>query len=276
LELHYIPENKSELIFAQALSMQESIRLLILAILVTFSSLASGQIYVASSAGGYVGKYTTSGATVNSTLISGLGYPWGMTWDGNSTIYIAQEGSRSVGTYGISGTPINSSLITVGGDPEGVALDGNGHIFVYDAYFNTVGEYTTSGVAINTSLITSLPGGGFGSIVSDGSGHLFIANSGSGHISEYTTSGTLLNASLISAKDVYAMACRNGDLFLTYDGIVSEYTTSGATVNASLISGLDSREFGIAVDGNNHIFFTAIPYAGRSGVKRFVSSGSGG
>src|SRR5271170_2250391 len=46
----------------------------------------------------------------------------------------------------------------------------------------------------------------------------------------------------------------NGDLFVTRDGFVGEYTTSGATVNASLISGGDAREFGIALDGNGHIF----------------------
>lgn len=250
------------------------IRLLMFGFLVAFCSMARGQIYVATYPGD-VGEYTAAGATVNSTLISGLGGPWGMTWDGNNTIYIAQEGSRSVGAYTLSGTPINSSLISVPGDPMGVALDGAGHIFVYDALLNTVGEYTTSGTAINTSLITGVPGGGFGSIVCDGSGHLFVANSGTGNVSEYSTSGTLLNASFISASDVYAMAYRNGDLFLTHDGMVGEYTTSGATVNASLISGGLPREFGIALDGQGNIFVSN--YVGNSNtgyISEYTISGT--
>ncbi len=230
-------------------------RILITIVLVTLTIPVSGQIYVASSAGGYVGEYTTSGATVNASLISGLGYPWGMTWDGNANLYVAQEGSRTVGKYNLSGGIVNSSLISVPGDPMGVALDGAGHVFVYDGLLNTVGEYTTSGATINSSLITGIPGGGFASIACDGNGHLFVANSGSSRIAEYTTSGTLLNASLISASDVYAMTCDgNGHLFLTRDGFIGEYTTSGATVNATLVSGLDPREFGIALDGSGHIF----------------------
>ena len=230
-------------------------RSVIAALLVVFGNSAYGQIYVASSAGGYVGEYTDLGAAVNQTLIPSLGYPWGMTWDGGGNLYVAQEGSRTVGQYTTSGTPVHSSLISVAGDPEGVALDGNGHIFVVDALFGTVGEYGTSGTPLNTSLITGLPGNGFASIVCDGNGHLFVANSGSGKIAEYSTSGTLLNSSLITLGGVYSMACDGkGHLFTAAGGIVGEYTTSGATVNSSLISGLDPREYGIALNGSGNIF----------------------
>jgi len=217
------------------------------------------QIYVASSAGGYVAEYAISGATINSSLIPGLGYPWGMIWDGDGTLYVAQDGSRTVGKYTTSGVTINRSLISIHGDPVGVALDGNGHVFVVDGLFGTVGEYTTSGEIINATLISGLTVGGFASIVCDGNGHLFAANSAASSIAEYTTSGALVNAALISVSGVYSMACdRSGHLFVTRQGFrqefVGEYTTSGDTVNASLVSGGDDRQFGIALDGNGHLF----------------------
>ena len=44
-----------------------------------------GNLYVANYAAGTVGKYTTSGSTVNSSLISGLNGPSGLALDGKGT-----------------------------------------------------------------------------------------------------------------------------------------------------------------------------------------------
>src|SRR5580704_4828489 len=96
-----------------------------------------GQIFVGSSADSNIGEYSTSGSTVNASLITGVGNPWGMAWDGNANLFVAAEGNRRVGEYTISGATVNASLISIRGDPTGVALDGSGHVFVIDSLFNT-------------------------------------------------------------------------------------------------------------------------------------------
>ena len=46
-----------------------------------------GNLFVANSSSGTVGEYTTSGATVNAPLVSGLSYPWGIAESGSNLFF---------------------------------------------------------------------------------------------------------------------------------------------------------------------------------------------
>jgi PEP-CTERM motif-containing protein len=70
---------------------------------------------------GTVGEYTTSGATVNASLISGLNEPIGIAVDG-SDLFITNAGSGTIGEYTTSGATVNTSLISGLDGPEGIVV----------------------------------------------------------------------------------------------------------------------------------------------------------
>lgn len=197
---------------------------------------------------GTIGEYTTSGQTVNASLISGfppLLQPFGMVISGNQ-LFVANYGLNGLGFVGeltTSGSTVNASLISVTGGATGIAISG-GNLFV--ANFGTgnlgqgsVGEYTTSGATVNASLITGLTDP---TAVAISGNDLFVANL-NGTIGEYGLDGSTVNASLISGlHDPYGIAISGNDLFVVNEGTgtIAEYTTSGGTVNAALITGLDN------------------------------------
>jgi DNA-binding beta-propeller fold protein YncE len=156
----------------------------------------NGGVYVVDDLDGVVGKFATSGATLNSSLIRGLpnGGFASIACDG-TYLYLANSYSGSIAKYTLSGTLVNKSLISESG-VLALACDGNGHLFVA-ANNNTVGEFTTAGSAVDASLITSGLDQPFG-IALDGNGHLFVSSERSGIIGEYTTTGEVINASLIT------------------------------------------------------------------------------
>jgi hypothetical protein len=210
--------------------------------------LLSGEIFVTNLSAGVIGEYTTLGAAVNASLVSGLQHvPTAIAVSG-SDIFVANYTNNSIGEYTTSGAPVNASLISLPA-PDGIAVAGS-DLFILSDDNNAIGEYTTSGATINASLVTGLnhPNG----IAVSGS-DLFVANFNGDSIGEYTTSGTTVNASLITGlNNPTGIAVSGSNLFVTnhQSGTVGEYTTSGATVNTTLISGL-SQPYGIAISGTN-------------------------
>ena len=106
-----------------------------------------------------IGEYTTSGATVNAALISGLNVAHGVAVSG-SNLFVANNGSGNPGTgtigeYTTSGATVNAALITGLSGPDGIAIDGS-DLFVTNALSGTIGEYTRSGATVNAALITGL------------------------------------------------------------------------------------------------------------------------
>ena len=185
-----------------------------------------------------VGEYTTSGATVNASLISEFPLvPLNVAICGTN-LFVLNFGT--VGEYTTFGTTINALLISgLTNSPVGMAISGT-NLFVANNYDGTIGEYTTSGATVNASLISGLnyPVGiaisGTNLFVEDGLG-----------VGEYTTSGATVNASFISGLDggIFGIAIWGTNLVVAYNlygtgqGSVSEYTTSGALVNTTPISG---------------------------------------
>lgn len=122
-------------------------------------AIAEPYIYVTTAArdgsSGSVQQYTTSGATVTTSLISSLSsYPWGIAAT-NSTLYLTNRFTGTVSSYTTLGRLINPSLISGLNDPWGIGLSGS-NLYVSDAVDGTIGAYTTTGATINTSLIPNL------------------------------------------------------------------------------------------------------------------------
>ena len=101
-----------------------------------------------------VGEYTTSGATVNPALISGLSGPIGIAVSG-SDLFVANQDSGTIGEYTTSGATVNAALISGLDLPFGIALSG-ADLFVANLGGGTIGEYTTAGATVNPALISGL------------------------------------------------------------------------------------------------------------------------
>jgi hypothetical protein len=83
----------------------------------------SGNLYVANYYAGTIGKYTTTGSTLNASLVTGLRYPLALALDQNGHLFVGNCGTNNNAYYAGRGT---------------------------------VGEYTTAGEAVNASLIAGL------------------------------------------------------------------------------------------------------------------------
>ena len=117
---------------------------------------AHAQIIVANYTNSTVGEYTTAGATVNASLVSGLNGPYGIAVSGGN-IFVANFNNATIGEYTIAGATVNASLVSGLNGPIGIAVSG-GNIFVANLNNNTIGEYTTAGATVNASLVSGLNG----------------------------------------------------------------------------------------------------------------------
>jgi PPE-repeat protein len=72
---------------------------------------AGNDLFVSNNSGGSIGEYTTSGATVNTSLILGLSTPYGVAIAGND-LFVANFGNDTIGEYTTSGGTVNPSLIS--------------------------------------------------------------------------------------------------------------------------------------------------------------------
>jgi hypothetical protein len=149
----------------------------VLAIVLLIPTLKAQDIYVTVDGNGggnaVIGEYTTSGATVNAALISGLGYPGAPSVDGvavsGNDLFVVNEGvgqgTGTVGEYTTSGATIATTLISGLDVPSSIAISGN-DLFVENAANGTVGEYTISGATVSPSLISGLGQGAYGIAIS--------------------------------------------------------------------------------------------------------------
>jgi hypothetical protein len=233
---------------------------------VAFTCSAHGEIFVLSfSSSGtnlVIGDYTTSGVTVNASLIQSSitqnNCSGGLAYDGNGHLFASNPGG--IGEYTTSGATVNASLISSLDYVSSVVVDG-AHLFVmYYAGFltggTTIGEYTTSGTPVNASLISEVPENSVG-LKGDGNGHLFVLTGPK--LAEYTTSGATLYASLITFSS-YCTAFAvdtNGYIYVANGNTntISKYTTAGVLVNASLVSGLPTgfSVWDMTLDGNGNL-----------------------
>ena len=68
-----------------------------------------------------IGEYTTSGSTVNASLITGFDASQGIAISGNN-LFVSNTGDGTVGEYTTSGATVNTSLISGLGTPYGIVI----------------------------------------------------------------------------------------------------------------------------------------------------------
>jgi hypothetical protein len=87
-------------------------------------AVSGSDLFVANNiSGGTIGEYTTSGATVNASLISGLSFPGGIALSGSDLLEAnGNNTSNTIGEYDTSGNPINASLISGLGNPDSIEV----------------------------------------------------------------------------------------------------------------------------------------------------------
>ena len=164
--------------------------------MVEFTHRADAQsLFVTNFGNGKIGAYTTSGAVVNASLVSGLSQPVGIAVSG-SNIYVTEKFNGTIGAYNTtSGAVVNANLVSGLNNPSGIAVSGS-NIYVVNEQNGTIGAYnTTSGAVVNANLVSGLnnPSG----IAVSGS-NIYVTELFNGTIGVYTTSGVLVNASLVS------------------------------------------------------------------------------
>jgi hypothetical protein len=213
------------------------------------SGTAHAQIFVANSGNGTIGEYTTSGATVNASLITGLNKIQGIAVSGSdlfvSTDNVGQPGVIS--EYTTSGALVNTLTFTNNGDSSG-ALAASGSDVYAILNPNTASQNT---VKFTTSSFPSLsppvggPGHGY-SIAVSGSDVFVLATQSLGgglYLAEFTSSGSFVTFGLIpyfNPTTLPEIAVLGSDVLLTTGNTISEYTPSGNLVTSSFITGLDN------------------------------------
>src|SRR5260370_1218876 len=93
-----------------------------------FRTAMGAQMFVVGLYDGTIGEYTTSGATVNPALVSGLYTPDAIAISGNH-LFVASRDGGTIGEYTTSGATVNASLISGLNTAQTIAISGN-HLFV--------------------------------------------------------------------------------------------------------------------------------------------------
>ena len=106
------------------------------------------KLYVTEFDNGTIGEYDTSGATINTSLISGLNGPEGIAGSG-ADLFVTNKLANTLGEYANSGAAVSTSLITGLNNPVYVASSGSDLFVANYTNAGTVGEYTAAGAVVN-------------------------------------------------------------------------------------------------------------------------------
>jgi hypothetical protein len=117
-------------------------------------AVSGSDLYVADFSSGTVGQYTTSGTTINPSLITPSGRAYNLAVSGTSLFVISPE-AETVYNYTTSGDFVTSWQVTNSSYPTGLAVSGS-DVFVTDFGSKTVREYTTTGAIVNNALISGV------------------------------------------------------------------------------------------------------------------------
>jgi len=211
---------------------------------------SSGNSYVEDTGTGCVYKFNSSGV-YQSTIITGLSHPLGISIDASNNLYIAtyvytSPYTSSVTKYSTSGSLLQTLSNTQMNESDGVAVDqASGIIYVlnrgnnltgsnqgYVTYYNAAGTYLgTFSSGYNDPLAISV----------DPSGNVFVADSHNNQVKIYSNTGVLLNT-LSGFTDVEGFtADAQGNLYVAdfTNNTVKEYLSLGGYhISAPLPPGL--------------------------------------
>jgi large repetitive protein len=194
-----------------------------------------------------------------STISSGLSYPYGMAVDGNGNFYIVDSGNDRVLKETLGGGSYTQSTI-VGGlnNPWGVAVDGSGNVYIVDSGNQRVLKETLSGGSYTQSTISSglyQPHG----VAVDGSGDLYIADTNNNRVLKETLSGGSYFQSTVASglNGPYGAAVdASGNLYISEfrgNDVLKETLSGGSYIQSTVASGLNGP-LGVAVDGGGNVY----------------------
>ena len=241
--------------------------------------LARGQIFVSDWSNGQVGEWTTSGSSVNASLITGLSQPDGIA-ESDGYLYVANQQANTVGKYTMSGQAVDASFITGLSAPTQLVASGT-TLYVMNTSNSTIGKYTTAGQTLDSAFITLTQSFPY-SMALSGTSLFVVAESQGSHshsnsfVVQYDAAtggflGDVIPEVPGSPTGFYGLAASNTSLYLSFsytNGYVSQYTTAGSLVNAKLIDNLDGPEDLVLVD--NDLFVLEI---GSNRIGQYTTSG---
>ena len=191
-------------------------------------------IFVTNNENGTVGEYTTSGATVNPALITGLSAPSGIVVS-DGYIYVPDFDTGTIAKYTTEGTLVTASLVTGLAGPVGLRLF-QGNLYVteqVDGMNGRVSVYTTSGATVNAALIPRFP---VPVDLAFDDTFLYVTSLSAGRVSKFDCStGATVVASLIGGQSApRGILQHDGFLYVANStgGSVRKYTTSGSFIGS--------------------------------------------
>lgn len=243
---------------------------------------SAGNAYVEDTGAGAVYKYNSSGV-YQSTIITGLNHPLGISIDPSNNLYIATyvytfPYTSSVTKYSTSGTLISNLNNAQMDQSDGVATDGSGNIYVLNRAQDATGtnkgyvtKYNSAGVyqgIFSSGYEDPL------AISVDPSGNVFVADSHNNQVKIYSSTGVLLNT-ISGFNDVEGfVADANGNLYVSdfTNNTVKEYTALGGYhISAPLPPGLSFNTSNGQITGTPTTVFPPTTYT----VTAYNITGSG-
>lgn len=237
---------------------------LVVVVCLVSTAAPADNIYVAESGLGRVGKYSTSGAAINPSLITGLTNPRDMRITSSGNLLVTSAGAgvvtpSTIGLYTTSGQTLNAALtstLSVGYFYWSAVLVGTNLVAIVqnsatDPSFSLVGASLTG---TNSSFLSTYSKYSE-SVVSDGT-YFYVLDSLFGHIQKFSSAGAALNYDLVTAPTGSSVMTIDGtNLYAAFNGpgYIAKYSTSGQVISTNLISGL-SGPWGVAADGHGHLF----------------------
>jgi large repetitive protein len=229
-------------------------------------------------------------AGTQTTVGSGLSYPWGLGVDRAGNVYVANSGNGTITEIPADGGP--QTQVGNGGNPIGLAVDAAGDVFFADPSSNQVVEIPAGGgaqitlgsglnfplgVAVDTAgnvfvadtnnqRVVEIPaGGGAQTTVASGlsspqdvavdrSGNVFIADPGANRVLEVPAGGgpqTAVGSGLIQPTAVAVDAA--GNVFIGNGDNQVLKVPAGGGAQSAVASGLEDP-LGVAVDGSGDVF----------------------
>jgi hypothetical protein len=233
---------------------------------------ARSEIFISniSEGSGRIASYSTSGALINASVVSGFSnsdIPFVLS---GTSLFVSDYPQNAIRKYTTSGTLVDANFISGLPDHPGNLAVAGSDLFVthINGPFSQVGSYTTSGATTNAALISAGLFNPFGIAVSGP--NLYIANyGGSNTIGKYdSATGNLIETMSISGLTSMTSIAISGSNLYVLDiasSTIGAYDiTTGVAVNANLISGLISP-MGMAISGSS-LYVTSYNGDGSNGI----------
>jgi len=243
---------------------------------------SAGNAYIEDTGAGAVYKYNSSGV-YQSTIISGLNHPLGISIDPSDNLFIAtyvytSPYTSSVIKYSTSGTQLQTISNTQMDQSDGVATDGSGNIYVLNRAQDQAGTnkgYVTKYNAAGTYL--GIFSSGYEdplAISCDPAGNVFVADSHNNQVKIYSSSGVLLNT-INGFNDVEGFVSDgNGNLYVSdfTNNTVKKFAANGGyRISSPLPAGLSFDTTTGYISGTPTVTFPPTTYT----ITAYNITGSG-